>query len=169
MRKQAIGEAGTIIGQTPAAEERVMVAGTTVTLTVAQPIEDILVPNIVGLTQERAEQRLSQEGLTNIKIAKVDSDSVEEGNVIYTEPKLNSYVSKDSLITVYVSTGPTTTTSESIKMPNVVNLSKDDAVSFGRNPDLQIFILKQRIVRSQRILLFPNQKLRVISLRKMQR
>ena len=122
-------EAGTIIGQTPAAEERVM-AGTTVTLTVAQPIEDILVPNIVGLTQERAEQRLSQEGLTNIKIAKVDSDSVEEGNVIYTEPKLNSYVSKDSLITVYVSTGPTTTTSESIKMPNVVNLSKDDAVSF---------------------------------------
>ena len=122
-------EAGTIIGQTPAAEERVM-AGTTVTLTVAQPIEDILVPNIVGLTQERAEQRLSQEGLTNIKIAKVDSDSVEEGNVIYTEPKLNSYVSKDSLITVYVSTGPTTTTIESIKMPNVVNLSKDDAVSF---------------------------------------
>ena len=82
------------------------------------------------LHRKEAEQRLSQEGLTNIKIAKVDSDSVEEGNVIYTEPKLNSYVSKDSLITVYVSTGPTTTTIESIKMPNVVNLSKDDAVSF---------------------------------------
>ncbi|MDE5995702.1 MAG: PASTA domain-containing protein, partial [Eubacterium sp.] len=122
-------EPGTIIAQNPVAEERVM-AGTTVTLTVAQPIEDMLVPNIVGLTQERAEQRLSQDGLTNIKIAKVDSDSVEEGNVIYTEPRINAYVSKDTLITVYISTGPTTTTIESIKMPNVVNLSKDDAVSF---------------------------------------
>lgn len=122
-------EPGTIIRQNPVADERVM-AGTTVTLTVAQPIEDIPVPNIVGLTQERAEQRLTQDGLTNVKIAKVDSDSVEEGHVIYTEPKLNSYVTKDTLITVYISTGPTTTTIQSIKMPNVVNLSKDDAVSF---------------------------------------
>lgn len=122
-------ESGTIIEQNPAADERVM-AGTTVTLTVAQPIEDIPVPNVIGVSEERAQQTLSQKGLTNIKIAKVDSDSVDEGSVIYTEPKLNSYVSKDTLITVYVSTGPTTTTVENIKLPNVVNLSKDDAVSF---------------------------------------
>lgn len=122
-------DSGTIIAQTPAADEKVM-AGSTVTLTVAQPIEDILVPNIVGLTQERAEQKLKQEGLTNVKIAKVDSDTEEEGNVIYTEPKINSYVSKDTMITVYVSTGPTTTTIDNARMPNVVGLSRSDAESF---------------------------------------
>ncbi|MDE6723308.1 MAG: PASTA domain-containing protein, partial [Eubacterium sp.] len=88
------------------------------------------VPNVIGITQERAEQSLSQKGLTNIKIAKVDSDTEAEGNVIYTEPRFNSYVSKDTLITVYVSTGPTTTTIENIKMPNVVGLSKSDAAAF---------------------------------------
>ena len=129
LEKTSDYEPGTIIAQSPAAGERVM-AGSTVTLTVAQPIEDILVPNVIGLTQERAEQSLSQKGLTNIKIAKVDSDTEAEGNVIYTEPKLNSYVSKDTLITVYVSTGPTTTTIENIKMPNVVGLSKSDAAAF---------------------------------------
>ncbi|MDE6658547.1 MAG: Stk1 family PASTA domain-containing Ser/Thr kinase [Eubacterium sp.] len=122
-------ESGTITAQNPAADERVM-AGSTVTLTVAQPMEDIQVPNIVGLTQERAEQKLKQTGLTNIKIAKVDSDTEEVGNVMYTEPRIQSYVSKDTLITVYVSTGPTTTTIDNARMPNVIGLSKGDAESF---------------------------------------
>lgn len=122
-------EPGTILAQSPAEGERV-IAGSTVTLTVAQPIEDILVPNVVGLTQERAQNRLAQEGLTNIKIAEIDSDTVEIGNVIYTEPRLNSYVSKDTMITVYVSTGPTTTVVESFKMPNVEGLTMKDAVNF---------------------------------------
>lgn len=120
---------GTILAQSPAEGERV-IAGSTVTLTVAQPIEDILVPNVVGLTQERAQNRLTQEGLTNIKIAQIDSDTVEIGNVIYTEPRLNSYVSKDTMITVFVSKGPTTTAVESYKMPNVEGLTMKDAVSF---------------------------------------
>ena len=122
-------EAGTVIKQSPAADEKV-IKGSTVTLTVAQAVEDILVPNVIGLTQERAEQVLSQRELTNIKIAKIDSDSVKEGDVIYTEPKLNSYVSKDTMITVYVSTGPTTTTIENIRVPNVVGLNKNDATEF---------------------------------------
>lgn len=122
-------EPGTILAQSPAEGERV-IAGSTVTLTVAQPIEDILVPNVVGLTQERAQNRLAQEGLTNIKIAEIDSDTVEIGNVIYTEPRLNSYVSKDTMITVFVSTGPTTTVVESLKMPNVEGLTMKDATNF---------------------------------------
>ncbi len=122
-------EPGTILSQSPAAGERV-IANSMVTLTVANPVEDILVPNVVGLPQERAENRLSQEGLTNIKIAKIDNDSVEAGNVIYTEPKLNSYVSKDTMITVFVSNGPASTTVESFKVPNVEGLSRQDAERF---------------------------------------
>ncbi len=122
-------EPGTIIAQSPAEGERV-ISKSTVTLTVAQPIEDIPVPNVVGLPQERAESRLAQKGLTNIKIAQIDSDTVEIGNVIYTEPKMNSYVSKDTMITVYVSKGPTTTSIESIKVPNVSGLTMKDAVNF---------------------------------------
>ncbi|MDE6412963.1 MAG: PASTA domain-containing protein, partial [Eubacterium sp.] len=105
-------------------------------------IEDILVPNIVGLTQERAEQKLKQEGLTNIKIAKVDSDTEEAGNVIYTEPKINSYASKDTLITVYVSTGPTTTTIDNARMPNVVGLSRSDADSFLKKAGFNNVVFK---------------------------
>lgn len=120
---------GTVIEQSPA-EGTNVIAESTVTLTVAKQIEDTRVPNVVGLTQERAENRLTQEGLTNIKIAQIESDTEEIGNVIYTEPKYNSYVSKDTMITVYVSKGPTTTTVETHKMPNVLGLSRNDASKF---------------------------------------
>ncbi|MDE6123702.1 MAG: PASTA domain-containing protein, partial [Eubacterium sp.] len=122
-------EAGQIIRQSPEAGERV-ISGATITLIVAASADDITVPNIYEITKERAEQELQRNGLTNIKFADVVSETVQEGYVIYSDPKVGSFVSADTLITVFVSTGPSTTTIDNIRMPDVTGLSQSDAVTF---------------------------------------
>ena len=122
-------EPGQIIQQSPAAGEKV-IAGATITLTVAASADDITVPKVYEITKERAEQELKRYGLTNIKFSEVVSETVQEGYVIYTEPKAGSFVSKETLITVFVSTGPSTTTIDNIRMPDVTGLSQNDAVAF---------------------------------------
>ncbi len=122
-------EAGQIISQSPEAGEKV-ISGATITLTVAASADDITVPNIYEITKERAEQELQRNGLKNIKFADVVSETVQEGYVIYSDPKVGSFVSEDTLITVFVSTGPSTTTIDNIRMPDVTGLSQSDAVTF---------------------------------------
>ena len=87
-------------------------------------------PNVYGLTLEMAEQTLKQSKLSIFKAMKINSDTVEEGKVIYTDPKANSIVSGDQEITIYVSDGPSTTTIEKIKVPDIIGLTKSGAREF---------------------------------------
>ena len=77
-----------------------------------------------------AEQTLKQSKLSIFKAMKINSDTVEEGKVIYTDPKANSIVSGDQEITIYVSDGPSTTTIERIKVPDIIGLTKSGAREF---------------------------------------
>lgn len=122
-------EPGTIINQQPIEGAKV-IAGSTITLTVASSEEDIQVPNCYEESVDVAKSQLASSGLTNIKISEVSSETVEEGYVIYSEPKAFSVVSKEREITLYVSTGPSTTVIEKIKVPDVRGLSQSDAKEF---------------------------------------
>lgn len=122
-------EPGIILSQSPEAGSKIT-EGSTVTLVVAASEKDITMPNVYGLTLEMAEQTLKQSELSIFKAMKINSDTVEEGKVIYTDPKANSIVSGDQEITIYVSDGPSTTTIEKIKIPDVIGLTKNGAREF---------------------------------------
>lgn len=122
-------EPGIILSQSPEAGSKIT-EGSTVTLVVAASEKDITMPNVYGLTLEMAEQTLKQSELSIFKTMKINSDTVEEGKVIYTDPKANSIVSGDQEITIYVSDGPSTTTIEKIKIPDVIGLTKSGAREF---------------------------------------
>lgn len=122
-------EPGIILSQSPEAGSKIT-EGSTVTLVVAASEKDITMPNVYGLTLEMAEQTLKQSKLSIFKAMKINSDTVEEGKVIYTDPKANSIVSGDQEITIYVSDGPSTTTIERIKVPDIIGLTKSGAREF---------------------------------------
>lgn len=128
-RKTDEQEPGIILSQSPEAGSKIT-EGSTVTLVVAASEKDITMPNVYGLTLEMAEQTLKQSELSVFKTMKINSDTVEEGKVIYTDPKANSVVSGDQEITIYVSDGPSTTTIETIKIPDIIGLSRSGAREF---------------------------------------
>ena len=128
-RKTNDQEPGIIISQSPEAGSRVT-KGSTVTLIVAASEKDISVTNVYGLSLELAQETLKQDGLTVFKTMKVSSESVEEGKVVYTDPKAGTIVSSDQEITIYISDGPSTTTVEMIKVPDVTGLTQSGAKAF---------------------------------------
>ena len=60
----------------------------------------------------------------------IASENVEEGKVIYTDPKAATIVSAEQEITIYVSSGPSTTVIETITVPDVLGLSQSGARAF---------------------------------------
>lgn len=120
---------GTVIDQSPEAGSKVL-EGSQVKLIVASSEDDITVPNVYGLTVERAEQALKREGLTKYKVVQIPSENVEEGQVVYTDPKATMVASKDTEVTIYVSSGPSTTVIEEVKVPDVSGLTKSGARAF---------------------------------------
>ena len=120
---------GTVINQKPEAGSKVM-AGSKVTLYVASSDKNISMPNVYGLTLELAEQTLQLEGLTKFKTMNIASDNVAEGKVIYTDPKATTIVSAEQEITIYVSSGPTTTVIETLTVPDVSGLTQSGARAF---------------------------------------
>ncbi len=122
-------EPGIVIDQKPEAGSKVL-EGSTVTLVVCASDEDINVPNIYGYNETLAIQALANEGLNKYKIMQVSSENVEEGKVVYTDPKASTVVSEDKEIIIYISSGPSTTVLNTLKVPNVSGLSQSGARAF---------------------------------------
>lgn len=120
---------GTVLSQSPAAGEKV-IAGSKVTLVVASSTEDIVVPNCYGLTLEKAEKMLANSNLNIYKTEEVPNETMEVGSVVYTDPKAGSVVSASREITIFISSGPSTTTLKTYAVPDVRGLSQSDAKSF---------------------------------------
>lgn len=121
--------AGTVLSQSPVAGEKV-IAGSKITLVVASSTEDLIVPNCYGLTLEKAEKMLSNSNLNVYKTAEVSSETIEPGLVVYTDPKAGSVVSANREITIFISSGPSTTTLKTYVVPDVRGLSQSDAKNF---------------------------------------
>lgn len=122
-------EPGIVVDQSPEAGSKV-ISGSQVKLVVSASMDDINVPNIYNLNDEKAKKALANEGLTNYKFTTISSETVEEGLVVYTEPKAGTVVSSDTQIVVFVSSGPTTKEVVNIEVPDVTGLKQEDARAF---------------------------------------
>ena len=122
-------EPGVVVDQSPEAGSKV-ISGSQVKLVVSASMDDINVPNIYNLNDEKAKKALANEGLTNYKFTTISSETVEEGLVVYTEPKAGTVVSSDTQIVVFVSSGPTTKEVVNIEVPDVTGLKQEGARAF---------------------------------------
>ena len=122
-------ESGVIIEQIPEAGTKVL-SDSQVKLVVAVSADDINVPNLYNLSEEKAVLALKNEGLLKYRVTTVASDSTEEGKVVYSNPKAGSVVSADTEITIYISSGPTTKEVVKLTVPDVKGLTKEGAKAF---------------------------------------
>ncbi|WP_161980866.1 Stk1 family PASTA domain-containing Ser/Thr kinase [Streptococcus sp. S784/96/1] len=65
----------------------------------------VAVPDIVGMTQEQAKTTLEEVGLKLGEVYEIESDSVEAGKVIKTNPTAGSSRKKGNSVNLYVSSG----------------------------------------------------------------
>lgn len=123
-------EDGEIIDQDPQAETKVE-KGSTVTLTVVSNEEDttdeesntVTVPSVYGKTYEDAQSTLRARGLPATRTTQ-NSDSVEEGTVIGSDPEAGAEVPVGSTVTVIVSSGPANTKQ---KVPDLTGMTQSAA------------------------------------------
>ena len=81
----------------------------------------VSVPNVVGATYDSASSVLEKRDLVAVKVEE-NSDDVDEGAVIRTEPGSGTNVARNQNIRVVVSLGP-----EQIAVPDVANQTQDAA------------------------------------------
>lgn len=112
---------GEIISQTPEAGAFVE-ANTTIEVIVSSGPARINIPSVKGLTEKEAKTTLEDEGF-EVTVKEEFSDTVEKGKVISQSPGANSLGNKGDTITIAVSKGK-----ELIKVPSVLNKTRDDAV-----------------------------------------
>jgi RHS repeat-associated protein len=75
------------------------------TVTITATDATVTVPDVVGLTQAAAEERIAQAGLTIGSITQTSSGTVPAGNVISQTPAAGTSVYKDSAVGMVVSAG----------------------------------------------------------------
>lgn len=81
----------------------IVLAGVYLLIT-SKDVKEVKVPNVVGLTTEKAIKMIKEKGL-EYTIKSEESATVEEGKVIRTEPKAGSTRTKKSTITIVESSG----------------------------------------------------------------
>ena len=120
---------GVVMDQSPAEGTKVQ-NGSKVVLTVSASEDDISVPNIYSYSESQAKQALERAKLVNYKFLSVASETVEEGKIVYTDPKAGTIVSSEDEIVIYISSGPSTTVVKTLKVPDVYGLSQSGARAF---------------------------------------
>ena len=94
-------------------------------ISMGQEIKTGKMPNIIDVTEEMAKRTLENQDLDlKIKVEEVFDPEIKEGNVIRTDPEVGEELKTGQTVTLFVSKGP-----ELIKMPNVVGMDIDEAVS----------------------------------------
>jgi serine/threonine-protein kinase len=109
-----------VISQQPGANKEAD-EGSTVTLVVSAGPGEAPIPEVVGLTQKSAENRLKDAGFKS-RTTQDTSDTVEKGRVIDSAPPQGSLLEKGQTVTLTVSSGP-----EEVAVPDVVGKNRDDA------------------------------------------
>ncbi len=96
--------------------------GSVLTLIPSAGPETVMVPNVQGLSEADARVKITNLGLTVSRVSKTASDTVQRGLVVRTSPKAGAKVKKDSSVTLAISAG--------LLMPDVTQMTKDQAVQF---------------------------------------
>jgi len=93
--------------------------GSEVKLVVSSGPDTITVPNVVGLTEDRARSTLEQAGFASVSSSQVDSLK-DEGSVVAVDPGEGEQAARNAPIRLQVSTG-------TIKVPEVAGKSEAEA------------------------------------------
>ncbi|MCR5576770.1 MAG: Stk1 family PASTA domain-containing Ser/Thr kinase [Oscillospiraceae bacterium] len=127
-------ESGTILSQDPDPGRSMMITpeGIKVELSVSTGMVFTEVPDVVNLDYREAKTRLQQAGFI-VDIENETSGSVTKDYVIRTSPSAGEQMSSGSTVYVTVSTGPQTSY---VRMPNVIGLSEEAAISKLENAGL---------------------------------
>ena len=75
--------------------------------------------NYIGVEYRKAEIEMRKSGL-NVTFIRQNSDAIEEGRIISTYPEAGTYITSDTLVTVYVSVGPEI---EYVQIPDFSNMN----------------------------------------------
>ncbi len=102
-----------------------------------QPRDDVpantrIVPNVVGMTYENANDTLAEDDLTAFRVDEESTD-VAPGDVIRTDPVAGTSVAPDQQVKVYVSTGQDMST-----VPTLTGLGQDAATDAIAQAGLQL-------------------------------
>ena len=113
-------ERGLAVRSVPGAGE-VVERGETIKVFISSGPELVAVPDVIGLSREAAEDRISDAGLTPGDVSEQESEEAE-GEVLSQDPAGGSEVERGTTVNLTVSTGV-----EMVDVPNVVGLSARDA------------------------------------------
>jgi serine/threonine-protein kinase len=110
---------GTVISTDPPAGQQVG-AKTTITVFVSAGAEQILMPDLTGMTEADATLAITEAKLVLGTITQNDSATVAQNSVISSDPAPNTSIPAGSTVNLVISTGM-------VVVPNVVNLEINDA------------------------------------------
>lgn len=97
-----------VISQSPAGGSKAK-KGDTISIVVSQGKASVTVPNVIGMTEEKAKEAMAAAGLNVTSITKENSDSVEAGKVINQSVAAGDTVTAGSSISLVISAGPKNT------------------------------------------------------------
>ncbi len=115
-------EPGMVLSQDPAPGE-VVEEGSTIELSVAQPVATNSVPDVSGLSEANATTALEDAGFVVGEVTRAFSDEVPVGRVISTDPAIDTELPEGSAVDLVISAGP-----EYVAVPDLVNLTEADAL-----------------------------------------
>jgi serine/threonine-protein kinase len=95
--------------------------------------EPVRVPDVLGLSQAEAQQRLVARGLAVGDVKETSHDNIPRGDVISQTPEPNTTLERGGTVNLEVSTGPPETA-----VPRLLGLSLDEASSALREADLKL-------------------------------
>jgi serine/threonine protein kinase len=121
-----------VLRSDPAAGTRVP-ENTSITLYVSSGAQLILVPSLLGMTEEQAKVALANAKLNIGTITQANSASALLGQVTATDPLTNAQVAPGTLVNLVISNGK-------VLVPDVRNLSIDDARSLLTAPDVSLTV-----------------------------
>lgn len=125
-------EAGRVLSQSPGPGERVE-AGARVSVTVSSGKRQVRVPSVVGFSEERAVERLTDDGLTpEIKETCVTSE--DNNKVLAQDPGAGSQVAEGSVVSITVNKAPA--------IPQVVGQSEESAKTELEGKGFKVQVIK---------------------------
>ncbi len=102
------------------------------------PVEQVVVPDLSGLTESEARAEIGTAGLAVGQIDSRADDEVPQGQVIEQSPAADNEVDLDSEVDFVLSDGPPT-----IEVPSVIGADKDDARDQLRDLGFRVVVKKE--------------------------
>jgi serine/threonine-protein kinase len=130
-------EPGRVVTQNPSPGETVE-AGSIVGLEISRGLQTVVVPQVVGLTEDDAQRALREAGLVPVKDGTEFSDEVEVGIVLSSAPGEGEAVPQGSRVGYVVSGGQ-----ERVRVPPVIGDTEADAQFQLEEREFRVLVVRE--------------------------